>query len=56
MKKMINYFIEPYKQYDGNWKGLLYYEKLFIRIQIFEIIIILMFICLLLYFLFKFLL
>lgn len=25
------YFIEPFDEYDGNWKGIIYYEKMRIR-------------------------
>ena len=25
---IIRYFTEPYKKYDGEWKGLCYYERM----------------------------
>ena len=29
--KIKRYFTEPFEDYDGNWKGIIYYEKMRMR-------------------------
>lgn len=50
---MINFFIDPYKKYDGNWRGFYYYDKMRLRKEYFKFWVILIICFFVLFFAFE---